>query len=111
MEQHLREEFLVPAGLGAALGLLGATVLFVGSGLVLLPWAVVGALLGAWRPTRRSALRAGAVYGFVLALVFMIASYDGHTGAGAVVLLVLACSCVGAVCGGVLAMLGRALKR
>jgi hypothetical protein len=110
MEQGVRRDVLA-AALGAALGLLGATVLLVGSGLVLLPWAVAGLALGASQTGRAAACRAGAAYGFVLAFVFMVASYDGHAGALAVVLLVLVCSGIGGVAGAVLGILGRALRR
>jgi len=110
MDQAARRDVLA-AALGAALGLLGATVVLVGSGLVLLPWAAAGLAIGASQVARASAVRAGAAYGFALAFVFMVASYDGHAGVLAVVLLVLVCSCIGAAAGAALGLLGRALRR
>ncbi len=96
---------------GAALGLLGATVLFVGSALSLVLWTGGGLAVGYHNRTPRPAI-AGAAYGFALALTFLVAGYDGAATVIPRTLFFLALSIVGACCGaglGLLGLLGRRL--
>ena len=96
---------------GAALGWLAARVVLVGSGLSLVPWALAGLALGACcRSTPRAAL-VGACFGFVLAFTFMVAGYDGDDPFTDVLVPVLLLGLVGAVCGTVLAVVGRLGKQ
>ena len=97
------------AGLGALLGLVGAQVLFVDSGLSLVPWTVAGLLLGLMGRTRVEAAQVGAAYGFCLAFVFMLAGYSGDASLLSRVPFFVLLGLFGAVCGLILAVLGRAV--
>jgi hypothetical protein len=101
---------VVSAALGAVLGALGARVLLVGSGLVLLPWAVAALAIGALVRTRREAVRAGGAYGFALAYLFMIAAYGGPFSLASQLVPFLVFGAVGAVCGAGLAALASRLR-
>jgi hypothetical protein len=69
-------KILVSILAGSLLGIIAARVLFVGSWLSLIPWTIVGLLIGAWSQ-KRAWLVNGICYGFALAFVFMIAGYSG----------------------------------
>src|SRR5689334_20913720 len=97
--------------LGAALGFLCARVVLVGSGLALVPWAVAGLAIGAWVAERRRAALLGAAYGFTLAYVFMLASYDGDAALVSRLLPFLVFGAFGAGCGALLGALGARLSR
>ena len=62
--------------LGLVLGFAGSKLLFL-QWATLVPWGLGALSVGALCRTRREALPAGAVYGFVLGLAFMIAGYGG----------------------------------
>ena len=96
---------------GAALGYLGARVLLVGSGLSLIPWAIVGLGCGAVSRTWRQAVAVGSLYGFSLAYAFMISGYDGAAPLRDRLVPFLLLGCVGAVCGAGWALVGRVLRR
>lgn len=98
-------KYVVAVLAGASLGLIGARFVFVGSGLSLIPWAIVGLGLGAWC-TRRESLGVGAAYGFSLAFVFMVAGYEGRSPLTGRLPAFALLGLVGAVCGMALAMIG-----
>jgi hypothetical protein len=100
---------LAAALVGALLGFLGARVLWVGSGLSLVPWAVVGAAIGAWGRSKRQAAVRGAAYGFALAYVFMLAGYDGEAAIHTRLAPFLLFALFGALCGAMLAAGGAAV--
>ena len=92
------------AGLGVALGLLGAKAVVLGWW-TLLPWAVGGAAVG--YVARRRAALAGASYGFVLSFAFMLRVYTGRAPALSRVPFFALLGVVGALCGSSLAVAGR----
>jgi len=105
------KKLAISAVIGALLGVIGSRILFVGSAMSLIPWGLVGVAIGyALAGSIRQALGLGAVYGFALAFVFMVAGYSGAdpvvTKFGFFAVLGLA----GAVCGLVAALVGRGLK-
>ena len=63
--------------LGAVLGIVGARYVLVGSGWSLLPWGLVALLVGVLARTRPQAAIDAGMYGFALALMFMVAGYTG----------------------------------
>src|SRR3954470_17096570 len=78
MRHQARLGLLLAAGaVGAILGFVCARLVLVGSGLSLVPWGIAGIAVGSLSDTRRRAAVLGAVYGFALAYVFMVAGYDG----------------------------------
>ena len=101
--------YLVAIALGAALGLASARFLFVGSALSLIPWALAALALSVWC-ARVQALGVGAVYGFVLAFVFMVAGYSGSTPLTVRLPFFALLGLIGAVCGLVLAWLGATAR-
>jgi hypothetical protein len=96
---------LVAIVVGALLGVIGARYLFVGSRLSLILWGIMGLALGAWYQ-KREAMINGAVYGFVIAFVFMIAGYSGSASLVNRLPFFAILGVVGAVCGLVLGWLG-----
>lgn len=104
-------KLLVAVIVGAALGFAGARLLFVGSALSLVPWGAAGLLLGLWSSSRRAALVNGAVYGFVLCMVFLLAGYSGAQPIFTPLPLFIALSLFGAVCGLILALAGQFARR
>jgi hypothetical protein len=111
MRQAFAPVVLAGLLLGALLGVLGARVVFVDSGLSLLPWALGGLAVGAAAAGDRWRTRAaGAAYGFALAYLFMLASYDGPDATATRLVPFLVFGVFGAVCGMLLALLGSAAR-
>ena len=104
-------KLLVVIVVGALLGVLGARYLFVGSWVSLILWGLVGLALGLWCRSRREALINGAVYGFVISFVFMLAGYAGEASIISRIPFFAILGLVGAVCGLVLGFLGFWMKR
>jgi hypothetical protein len=96
--------------LGILLGILGASVLFVGSYLSLLPWGLVGVVFGYLSSSYKKAILNGIVYGFLLVVAFMISGYRGTNPIIAVLVFFGILGLVGAVCGLVLGLIGHFLK-
>jgi hypothetical protein len=94
---------------GALLGIIGVRYLFVGSALSLVPWTIAGLAIGYWSDKRASMIN-GAVYGFALSFVFMIAGYSGSASLLSRLPFFAALGLFGAVCGLVLGLLGFLLK-
>jgi len=65
------------ATLGVFLGFVGARVIFVGSWLSLIPWALACMLNGLTANTWRATLLSGAVFGFALVFAFLLFGYQG----------------------------------
>ena len=90
---------------GGVIGYLG------GSAKVLIVWSVVGLALGWLSASYKAAAACGAIYGFALSYVFMLAGYDGTAPISTKLLPFVLFGLIGAVCGAVLATAGRALPR
>lgn len=101
---------LVAVLAGAALGVIGARYLFVGSWLSLIPWGIAGLALGLWCTTLRQAISVGAAFGFAVAFVFMIAGYAGAAPVVTRLLPFAALGAVGAVCGLALGAIGYLVR-
>ena len=110
-QEHTRIAYLLLAALavGALLGVLGARVVLVGSGLSLIPWAIAGPALGVCCRSGRETVGAGAVFGFALAFTFMTTGYDGSAALHTRLLPFAALGLVGAICGAVLTAVGHRL--
>ena len=96
---------------GALLGWLCARVIFVGSALALIPWAIAGLLLGYFAAGWRFALVGGAVYGFALGVKFMVAGYAGSRPVWTALLLFAVIGLICAACGLACAGVGHGLRR
>ena len=110
----VRTHSTIAALIGGTLGVLGSTVLLVGSWLSLIPWAVVGLLVGTCTNQRDDVRWPGAWYGFTLPIAFMLAGFRGDWTSGQVVglaILSLVLGLIGALAGIALALLGRWLRR
>jgi len=110
----MRDDFVrrlaTAVSVGSLLGVLGARYLFVGSWISLIPWTLVGLTLGYWSTKHRPAL-VGAVYGFSLSFVFMVAGYTGQAPLLTRVLPFAVFGAFGGVCGCVLGLLGAFVGR
>jgi hypothetical protein len=102
-------KLLVSIIVGSILGVIGSRYLFVGSGLSLLPWAVAGLAIG-YANARREAIIDGAVYGFFLCFVFMLAGYTGSASVISRLPFFALLGIFGAFCGLVLGLLGSLLR-
>ena len=102
---------IVAVVVGVVVGWLCARVVFVGSAIALVPWAILGMLIGWFSPGWLFASIAGAVYGFALADAFLIAGYDGTRPLAAVLLPFAALALVGAGGGLVCALAGQGIHR
>ncbi len=96
---------IVAVIVGAVLGFLGSRVVFVGSALSLIPWTVVGLVLGLWCGVRQS-LWVGAAFGFSLAFFFMATGYTGSAPLLTRVPFFALIGLAGAVCGTAVVLLG-----
>ena len=95
---------------GALLGIVGGRYLFVGSWLSLIPWTLVGLLLGLWAGRRRWA-SVGAAYGFALLYAFMVAGYSGSASLISRLPFFALIALAGAVYGVVVSWVGSRLRR
>ena len=100
--------WVLSAAAGLVLGFVGTKLLFLG-GLTLLPWAVAALLIGWLSRDAKLAFVNGAIYGFVLSFVFMLAGYEGNEVVAKLPFFVLL-GLFGGVCGLIWAWLGRLLR-
>ncbi len=94
---------------GLILGVVGARYLFVGSWLILIPWAIAGLAIGFWG-TKNEAIINGVTYGFVLSFVYMIAGYSGTTSLVSRIPFFAVLGAFGGICGALLGLAGFTLK-
>ncbi|SRR5258708_39135816 len=97
--------------IGIVLGVIGARFLFVGSSMSLIPWGLIGVILGWWSKNAQEALINGIFYGFFLAFSFMAAVYQGNVPIVTRIPFFATLGLVGAVCGLILSLLGNWIKR
>lgn len=93
------------------MGVIGSRYLFVGSGLSLIPWGIVGLLLGWWSTNRKEELINGILYGFFLAFSFMTAGYTGSISIITRIPFFAILGLVGALCGLILSLIGVSIKQ
>ena len=101
----------IVAFVGIVLGIIGARYIFVNSPLSLIPWGIVGLVIGYCSSNTKKSLGLGAVYGFLLAYSFMLASYNGAEPIATRLLPFVIFGVVGAACGGTLAIIGFVTTR
>jgi hypothetical protein len=101
---------IIAIAVGAVLGVVGARILFVGSWLSLVPWTIAGLLLGVWCE-RREWLWVGALYGFFLTFIFMVAGYSGSASVLSRLPFFALIGVFGAACGLALALVGSLGRR
>jgi hypothetical protein len=99
----------IAAAAGVVLGIVGARYLFVGSWLIVVPWAITGLLLGYWG-TKDESLVNGVTFGFVLSFVFMIAGYSGQPSLLSRIPIFLVLSAFGGIGGMVFGLAGFYVK-
>jgi hypothetical protein len=95
---------------GGILGLIGARYLFIGSWLSLIPWGIVGLLIGYWSK-KREWLVNGSCYGFAITFVFMMTGYAGSAPLISRVPFFAALGLFGGLCGLVLGVMGFEFKQ
>jgi hypothetical protein len=98
---------LIGAVVGAVLGI-GSWLVVGSSPLLLVPWAVVGLVLGA--VASRRAVLAGAAYGYLLSFTYLAVGYDGEDATITKVPGFALLAIFGAVCGAALAWAGHRVR-
>jgi hypothetical protein len=107
-----RPLLLVSAVVGVAAGLVSLTPLLAGQWANLIVWALAGIVLGLFAKTGRDALWGGIVYGLFLTVTFLLAGFQGAPDKlPAFLLLTLALSVVGMLCGAACVWLGSRARR
>lgn len=101
----------MPIIVGCILGFVASKVLFVGSWLTLIPWGIAGLGIGLYTISKKEALINGAIYGFVLSLVFLISGYNGTRPLMSVLPFFVLLSLFGALSGLILGLIGYFLRR
>lgn len=96
---------------GAILGFLNARVLLVGSAMSLIPWAIAGLIVGWFAKSKKQSLVVGAIYGFFLSFVFMVAGYNGTRPLIQVIPFFIGLGIFGALCGLVLSFIGCSTRK
>jgi hypothetical protein len=102
----MKIKLIVAVLVGIVFGILSSRYLLVGSALSLIPWGIVGLLLGIWCLTYKNAIVTGALYGFVVAFTFMVAGYGGSDPLLSKSPFFIILGVVGAVCGIGLSVIG-----
>lgn len=85
---------------GIILGAIGGPVF------ILIPWAVVGLVIGIFSTRKKLAVISGALYGFAVAYTFMLSGYDGADPIETRIIPFVPLVLVGAVCGLILGLIG-----
>ena len=99
---------LIAIVLGLILGITGPYYLFLGA-YSLIPWGLAGVILGYFCRRKRDAAVNGALYGFVLSFVFMIAGYTGTAPLFGRLPFFAILGVFGAICGLLAAVVGGVL--
>ena len=92
------------AVVGVALGALSSHLLFGGTVLVLIPWAVVCGVLGGLLRGWRLATVCAAVFGFAVSFVFLLGAFDGRESLVAAIGLFVGLSVLGAFTAAIVAL-------
>jgi hypothetical protein len=101
---------LASVAVGVMVGVAGARVILVGSGLILVPWAIAGLGIGWMSSDARAARVNGLLYGFALSLSFLVAGYAGDAAVLVVTVTFAILSLLGAACGWLLTASARHLR-
>lgn len=102
--------FLIVGILGALLGVINSRFIFVGSGISLIPWGILGLFVGWMARSKKEALLSGIVYGFVLSFAFMATGYTGSAPFVTRIPFFTILGLFGALCGAILGIVGLLLK-
>ena len=104
----VRKNRIAVAGIiGLLVGTISAQTFFAGSWTALVFWGIAGLLVGAICADTGESRLSGLVFGFVLTLAFLLVGFKGaQSELTRFLVLSLALSLVGAICGLVLAAIG-----
>jgi hypothetical protein len=111
LHANKKMKLIVSIIVGVILGVIGSRYLFVGSALSLIPWGIVGLVLGWWNKPIKGALVNGSLYGFFLAFSFMMAGYQGSASIISRIPFFAILGILGAVCGFFLSAIGNFAKK
>ncbi|HTP13252.1 MAG TPA: hypothetical protein VMM37_06460 [Bacteroidota bacterium] len=100
---------ILAVGAGLVLGIVGARYLFVGSWLTLIPWTLGGLLIG-YASSKNEAFINGVIFGFALAVSFLISGYAGQPSLISRIPIFLVLGAFGAIGGVVLALTGHTVR-
>lgn len=103
------KSWLVPVIVATAVGLiLGAICGFFKTNVILTlgPWGIAGLVIGYLVHRVRPALGAGAAFGFMASLIYLVLLYNGSKPVYMVLPFFVLLSLFGAVCGAILGLIG-----
>jgi hypothetical protein len=108
----MRKNYLIASIIGIAVGYLSAQTFFVHSWLALIPWGIVGILVGLLAHETKQKLWAGAYYGFFLCGSFLLAQYHGTQSIWhGFIIMVIIIGMLGAICGAALAYTSKFFRK
>lgn len=105
------KKIIIAVIISVGLAFVADRYLFVQSALTLIPWSGTGIVLGIFCHTKKESLRLGSLYGFVLSFSFLVFGYEGDAPIVGRLPFFALLALVGAVGGGVLALIGMLLRR
>ena len=94
---------------GLILGVVGARYLFVGSWMILIPWAIIGLAIGFLGSKNESVIN-GVAYGFVLSFTFLIAGYSGTSSLSSRLPFFAVLGALGAIGGVIVSFMGHVVR-
>lgn len=98
------------AVIGIILGFVAAKMQFL-QWATLLPWGIVGLVIGTFGKTKKESAILGAVYGFFLGFAFMFGVYQGSAPIVTRIPFFTIIGLVSALCGSILSLLGSLFKK
>ena len=108
----MKRAAIIAAALGVFLGILSNQGVLQGTWWNLALWGLAGGALGLFIADRKTASRAGLVYGACLLLAFMLSGFGGTTDKlPGFLLLTLVITALGTLCGWIAVSTGSLLRR
>ncbi|MDR3695834.1 DUF5518 domain-containing protein [Mucilaginibacter sp.] len=98
----------------AAIGLSFLSNYFIKGWYNIIPWAIGALFIGYFSGSRRTVIINGAMFGYVLFLIYILLGYSGKTDTGSIIKFIafnVLFSLVGAIAGVIGAFIGNWLKR
>jgi hypothetical protein len=102
---------VIGGAVGIGLGALSGRILFSGSALNLILWAIVAIAIGFVADDLGTAVLASAVYGYLLSAAFLYVANTSSTPVAQRILFALALALIGPVCSVALTLLARLVDR